>query len=72
MILGRDLIIALVLDLKFSENIVIGSEVPYGGCSVPMVDVNNYYFKPLTEKQLNHNNHLLTRTSTNALNPRAP
>ena len=29
MILGRNLLIALVLDLTFSKNIFIGSEVPY-------------------------------------------
>ena len=31
MILGRDLLTALGLDLKFSQNIVIDSEGPYEG-----------------------------------------
>ena len=32
MILSRELITALGLDLKFSENLVIGGEGPYEGC----------------------------------------
>ena len=32
MILGRDLLTALVLDIKFSENVIIGGEGPYEGC----------------------------------------
>ena len=31
MILGRDLLTALVLDLKFYENFIIGVEVSYEG-----------------------------------------
>ena len=50
MILGGDLIIALGLDIKFSENIMIGGDGPYEGCSAPMVDINNYEFKSLTNK----------------------
>ena len=41
MILGRDLITTLGLDLKFSEKVIIGGGGPYGGCSTPMVDVIN-------------------------------
>ena len=41
MIPGRDLLTALVLDLKFSENVIRGGEGPYKGCSEPIVDVNN-------------------------------
>ena len=50
MILRRDLLTTLVLDLTFSENIIIGGEGPYEGCSAPMVDLSNYDFKSLTEK----------------------
>ena len=50
MILGRDLLTALVLDLKFDENFINGGEGPYKGCSTPMVDVNNYNFGILTEE----------------------
>ena len=39
--LGRDLLIALGMDLKFSENVIIGGEGLYEGCSIPMVDVSN-------------------------------
>ena len=47
MILGRDLLTAMVMDLKFSGNVIHGGEVPY---SAPMVDVNNFYFYILTAK----------------------
>ena len=50
MILGRDLINALGLDLKFYKYTVITSAGPYDGWSAPMVEVRNYDFKPLTEK----------------------
>ena len=50
MILGRDLLIALGIDHKFSERIIIGGGGPYGGCSAPMADVNDYEFKYLTNK----------------------
>ena len=50
MILGRDLLTALVLDLKFPENAINGGKGPYKGCSAPMVDVNNYDCSILTEK----------------------
>ena len=39
MILGRDVLTALELDLKFNENIIIGGAVPYEGCPTPMVDL---------------------------------
>ena len=41
MILGRDLITALVLYLKFSDNFILGGEGSYEGFSAPIVDVNN-------------------------------
>ena len=44
MILGRDIITTLVLDIKFSDNVVIGVEGPYGGFLAPLVDVSNYGF----------------------------
>ena len=50
MIPGRDLLTALVLDLKFSENVIRGGEGPYEGCSEPMFDVNNYNFNIVTAK----------------------
>ena len=49
-ILGRDLLIPLGLDLKFSENVIIGGEGPYEGCSSPMVDISNYGFKSITDR----------------------
>ena len=51
MILGRDLLTALVLDNNFSESIVISGEGPYEGCSTPMDGLNNYNLKPLTDKK---------------------
>ena len=50
MLLGRDLITVLGLDLKFSENVMIGGEGPYEWCSSPMVDVIIYDFKSITDK----------------------
>ena len=41
MVLGRDLLTALGLDLRFSNNAIIGRKVPYKGCSTPIVDVSN-------------------------------
>ena len=50
MILVRDLLTALGLDLKFSDNVIIGGEGPYEGCLVPMVDLSNYDLKYITVK----------------------
>ena len=50
MILGRDLLFALVLDLKFSENFISGVEEPYKGCYASMVDVSSYEFNIITDK----------------------
>ena len=50
MILGRDLLTALGMDLKFSEDVIIGGDGPYKGCSEPMVDLRNYEFESLMEK----------------------
>ena len=41
MILGRNLLTSLGMDLKFSENIVIGGEVPYIGLLSAIGDVSN-------------------------------
>ena len=58
MILGRDLITALGLDLKFSGNLIISGEGPHEGCSSHIADVNNYEFKSITKKPLNRKNPL--------------
>ena len=71
MILGRYLLTALVLDIKFSDNVIICREGPYEGCSEPMVDVSNYGYKSITDKPLNKKNILLTCTLINVLNPTA-
>ena len=49
MILGRELLTNLGLYLKFSENFMIGIEVPYKVCSAPMVDMSNYNFESITD-----------------------
>ena len=41
MILGRDLLSELGLDLKLSEIIIIGGDGPHEGCSAHTVDVCN-------------------------------
>ena len=50
MILGRYLLSALGLDIKFSDNVIHIGEGPYKGCYAPMVDVDNYNFNILTAK----------------------
>ena len=50
MILGRDLLTTLGLDLKFSENVIIGGEGPYKWFSSNVVDISNYDFKSITDK----------------------
>ena len=58
MILGRYLLTALGLDLKFYENVIIGGELPYKGYSTSMVGVSNCDFKSRTDKPLNRKNTL--------------
>ena len=50
MILARKLLTALGLDLKFSENFIVGGDGPYERYLLPMVDVGNYDFKYLADK----------------------
>ena len=52
MILGRDLLNNLRLDIKFSEEIIFRGDGPFKGCSAPMIDVSTYEFKPLTENKV--------------------
>ena len=66
MILGIDLLTALVLDLKFYKYVIIRGDGPYEGWSAAMSDVNYYEFKYLTEKLSNRNNPLLISMSKNA------
>ena len=49
MIIGKDLLTALGLDLKFYDSVIIGVEGPYKGCLSPMVDISNYDFKSITD-----------------------
>ena len=49
-ILCRDLPNALGLDIKFSDNVIIGGDWLYSGCSSHMIYVKKYYFKSLTDK----------------------
>ena len=58
MILDRDLLNALGMDLKFSGNVIIGVEGPYKRCLSPLVDVSNSDFKYITEKPSNRKNPL--------------
>ena len=39
MILVRYLLNTMVLDLKFTENVIIGGKIPHEGCLAPMVDL---------------------------------
>ena len=50
MVLGRDLLTAMGLGIKFSNKVISGEEGPYEGCSALMVDVINYNFNLITDK----------------------
>ena len=52
MILGRDLLTALVMDLKFSDNVIIGGEGPNKECLSTMVDISNYDFQSISDKTI--------------------
>ena len=47
MILGRNILTDLVLDLKFSEKFVWGGERSYEGCTMPMADIITLKYKLL-------------------------
>ena len=49
--LGRYVLTALGLYLEFSENIIIGGDGPFKGCSETMLDAITYDFKPLTDRK---------------------
>ena len=44
-ILGRDLLIALVLNLEFSDHVIETCDVNFNGYTSPMVDLGTYEFK---------------------------
>ena len=44
-ILGRDLLKELGLDLKCSDHIISGDDVPFERCTSPMVDLGTYVFQ---------------------------
>ena len=50
MIIFIEPLTSLGLNLKFPEDIIIGGDGPYEGCSAPMFDLSNYRFKYLTDK----------------------
>ena len=47
---GRELLIELGLDIKFSEHAIIGDDVPYEGYFEYMVDISNCDFKSTADK----------------------
>ena len=54
MILGRYLLTALGLNIKFYKNVIIGGEGPYEGCSESMVDISKYDFNIITDEKFKH------------------
>ena len=52
MILGRDLLIELVLNLKFSENVIESDGGPFNGSTTPMVDLGKYIYKDLNTGEI--------------------
>ena len=49
MILEQDILIELVLNLKFSEHVIEADDVPFKGSSTPIVNLGTYIFKDLNE-----------------------
>ena len=47
MILGQDVFIELGLNLKLSEHVIKGNDVPFKGYTTPMVELGMYAFKYL-------------------------
>ena len=50
MILGRDILTELGLNLKFSEHVIEGYDVPFNGSTTPMVDMGMHIFKDLNTR----------------------
>ena len=50
MILDRDLITTLEMDIMFSDNVIIGADIKYEWCTATIVDVSNYWFISLSDK----------------------
>ena len=57
-ILGRDLLNALVLDLKFPKYFTGSGKGSYKDCSAPMVELTDFDFKALMERLSNQKNTL--------------
>ena len=47
MILGRDVLISLGLNLKFSEHVIESDDGTFNRSTTPMVDLGTYVFKDL-------------------------
>ena len=50
MILGRDLLMSTILDLKLSRHVIVGGEIPYEGYITPMIDMITYEYGSLNLK----------------------
>ena len=48
MILGRDILTELWLNLKYSEQVIKADDGPSKGSTIPMVDLGTYVFKDLS------------------------
>ena len=52
MILGRDLLAYLILNLKSSDRVIEADDGPFKGSTTPMVDLGTYEFKYLNPGQI--------------------
>ena len=50
MILGRDLLMSTILDLKLSRHVIVGGEIPYDGYITPMIGMITYEYGSLNLK----------------------
>ena len=52
MILGRDLLTELRLNLKLYEHVIEADDGPFNGSTIPMVDLCTYIFKDLNTAKI--------------------
>ena len=52
MILGRDILTELGLNIKLSEHVIRADDGPFKECKTPMVDLVTYIFKDLNTGEI--------------------
>ena len=52
MILGRDILTELLLNIKLFEHVIEADDGPFNGSTTPMVDLGTYIFKDLNIEKI--------------------